>query len=277
MHARDGITLGLALMLAILMVTPTTAAPLAEGEIKAMQVTADPRQPDHVNNTFHFYGRPNMEPCWGHFNGTDEDSAPNGYGEDDSGGTLDLELTCRMDPALQKDIMLDQDEMIRIHLKIQADGNWQNGNGNCNGDCENLNITLMRGGREVMTRQYDNIEPGVETEVIWEIPVTEALVPWNKTEDSPAIRITMVIKAVEGSFLFPGTDAYFKLFYANENHAESDNSTVTFPILNDSAAAEAGGGDDNLLEGGDTPGFGTMIGVGGLALAALLSGRDEDE
>ena len=277
MHARDGITLGLALMLAILMVSPTTAAPIAEGEISAMQAPSDPRQPDHVNNTFHFYGRPNMEPCWGHFNGTDEDSAPNGYGEDDSGGTLDVDLTCRMDPALNRDFMLDKDEMIRIHLYINADGNWQNGNGNCNGDCENLNLTLMRGGREVMAREYDNIQAGQDTEVIWEIPVTDELVPWNKTEDSPALKITMKIKAIEGGWPFGGgTDAYFKLWYANEAHTPQENSTITFPILNDTAAAEASGGD-NLLEGGNTPGFGTMIGVGGLALAALLSGRDEDE
>ena len=51
---------------------------------------------------------------------------------------------------------------------------------------------------------------------------------------------------------------------------------MTFPILNESAVEELeGGGKD---KGGDTPGFTAMLGIGGLAAAALLRPKsDSDE
>ena len=59
----------LALCLALLMLTSSTVT--AGGDITMMQAAPNAEQPTAENNTFHLFGRPNAEPCWGHFNNTD--------------------------------------------------------------------------------------------------------------------------------------------------------------------------------------------------------------
>ena len=83
-----------------------------------------------------------------------------------------------------------------------------------------------------------------------------------------------VIKSQAGQFgIFADDEAVFGLFFTHPNHAPEYNATVTFPILNETAVEELTGGDGGGGGGGDSgmlPGFTSIIGVGGLAAAALL-------
>ena len=266
-----------ALLMAVLMATPGAAQPIANAEMGAMQGGSSDGQPDHLNNTMFLYGRDNMEPCWGHFNASDEDNANNGYGEETTGsGTLDIEVTCRMETFVKNRMLLKEGEDIHMRFKIEIGGEWRNGQGECAGDCENLNITLMRGGVEAYTQEFPNLENG-ENDVHWQLPVYPDLVEWNKSQDEPAIKFTMVLKPTTFLVIF-GNDAQFRLYFNDEQHSDSSyNATVMFPILNETAADEFL--EDELGIEEKTPGFTALIGVGGLAAAALIrpSKKADDE
>ena len=267
---RAAHALGLALLLAL----STVAAPAS-----AQDAVQDPKQPSVDNPHMHIWGSSDLNQCWTHFDGNDSSgSASDGYGEETSGsGTLNIEVTCRMETFVKNKILLAEGEDIHMRFKIEIDGEWRNGQGQCASDCENLNVTLMRGGVDAYTQEFPNLESG-ENDVHWQLPVYPDLVEWNKSQDEPAIKFTMVLKPIDG-FLFFDTDALFRLYYNDEQHTDSSyNATVMFPILNDTAADEIideGKGNDSE----DTPGFTALIGVGGLAAAALIrpSKKTEDE
>jgi hypothetical protein len=91
----------------------------------------------------------------------------------------------------------------------------------------------------------------------------------------------MKLKAVEGGLWgLGGEDALFGLYYSHPENAAEYNASVTFPILNQTAFDDitggggGGGGDDDA---GLLPGFTAIIGVGGLAAAALLRPREDEE
>lgn len=247
--------LSLAIALLLLISLPSSLADGGENEV--MQANSG-EQPSHENNTFYIWGRDNGNPCWGHFNNTDGGTAQQGYGEESrSSGRLEIEWTCRMDPPLGDDFALEGDGEIAVHLMIDIQGNWENGNG-CNGDCEELNISLMKGSVEAARYQYSSLTTG-ENEVMVTFPVNETLQVWEKNTDNPGIRVRMVLEATTGfgcGFIF-NCDASFRMYYSGQDDA-SYNGTVTFPILNETAAEDILDGDNGGKDSEDTPGF-TLI------------------
>jgi hypothetical protein len=264
-----------AVLFALLMLLSAPGSIGEGGDVGIMQ--ADTEQPSHENNTFNLWGRENAEPCWGHFGGTDGGSAPDGYAEKaQSNGKMEIEWTCRMDPPLKEDFALEEGLDIRIHLMIDISGDWENGQGGCNGDCENLNISLMRGSMPAATVEYSSLTDG-ENEVVVNIPVDENLTVWDKNTDNPGIRVKMVLYATTGigcGFIF-NCDAEFRMYYAGQDDS-TFNGTATFPIMNESAAEEILGNDDPANDDEETPGFGILAGASALGLAAAWAGRRED-
>lgn len=259
------------LCLALMLITPTTAAPIVE----AGTMQAGYGQPTAEENTLYIYGKASTTPCWSHFNNTDDES--DAYGEETRGGNavMDVKITCRMDPQLEGSVRLALGESILFDFKLQLNGQWTNGQETCNGDCENLNVSLMKGGREVAVREFDALTDG-ENDVRWDLPVTEDLELWDGSQESFAVEFRMVIRAQQGGWFSPDDEAQFGIWFAHPTNTPDYNATVIFPILNETARAEVEGtGGDG--EGGDTPGFTTMIGVGGLAAAALLRPRPEED
>ena len=262
-----------ALMLAVLMASSTTATP----SMGVMQSPgSEDGQPDADNNTLYVFGNQQLSNCLSKFNSTNADSAD--YGEKSSGnGALDIKVTCRMDPTLDNDIMLKEGEMIQSKFTLQLGGTWTNGEGNCNGDCENLNISFLKGNRVVAIKEFDSLGDG-ENNIMWDVPVTEDLITWNGSQETMGVEFTMKMKATEGTWLFAGEDAIFGLYLTHPENPPERNASVTFPILNQTAVdeitGEGGGGGDG---GGPLPGFSAMIGVGGLAAAALLRSNEDEE
>ena len=274
---RRGISVTfVALMLAVMMTSSTTATP----GVGAMQLSpgSEDGQPDAENNTLYLFGNPQLSNCFSKFNNTDADSAS--YGEEDrTSGTLDVKVTCRMDPTLDKDVMLKEGEMIQSRFTLNLDGEWTNGNGNCAGECENLNISFLKGNRVVTIKEFDSLSPG-ENSVIWDVPVTEDLITWNGSQETMGVEFTMKINAVSGGFIpGSGTPAKFGMYFSHPENTAERNASVTFPILNQTAVDELT--DDGSMSGGDDggllPGFTAMVGIGGLAAAALLRGNEDEE
>ena len=253
----------------------------------AMQGAVNTEQPTAENNTFNIFGRPNAEPCWGHFNNTDADNANNGYGEKTGSGSsvLQIDWHCRMDPILQDTFALKEGDNIEVHLALDIDGDAY-----CKYQCENLNVSLMRCSVAAVTQEF-NAGEGEGIMIDWVIPVTPDLVPWNRTDDNPGIKITWAGQGTDGFLFSPSQPAEFRLYYTHPCHTDTTapqeancnsdtekpanyNSTVTFPILNQSEAEEVLDIGEDVEE---TPGFGAVVGLGGLAAAAWMRGGREDD
>ena len=273
---RRGISVTfVALMLAVMMTSSTTATP----GVGTMQMSpgSEDGQPDADNNTLYLFGNPQLSNCNSKFNNTNSESAE--YGEESRGGTgtLDVKITCRMEPTLDEDIILAVGEMIDMRFMLNLNGQWTNGQESCSGDCENLNVSLMKGGREVAVREYDSLSDG-ENAVQWQLPVTEELAYWNGSQESFTVEFRMVINSQAGGWFSAEDEAIFGLFYTHPNNAAEYNASVTFPILNETAVEElTGGGSSGGDDAGLLPGFTAMVGIGGLAAAALLRGNEDEE
>jgi len=265
---------GLLMAVLFLMAIPATMADSANARI--MQETGE--QPSHENNTFYLWGQSSGTPCWGHFNNTDDGSANDGYAETTQGnGKMEVEWTCRMDPQLKEDFALEVDAQIQVHLMIDIAGNWENGQGNCQSDCENLNISLMKGGLEVAKYEYTAMTSG-ENEITITFPVNETLEVWDDATDNPALRVRMVLYASSGlgcGFFF-NCDAEFRMYFSGQEEAQY-NGTVTFPILNETASEDILGTGD---EGGSDdakgmPGFGIFAAASAIGIAAFARRKQE--
>jgi hypothetical protein len=265
---------GLLMAVLFLMAIPATMADVSDATI--MQETGE--QPSHENNTFYLWGQSSGTPCWGHFNNTDDGSANDGYAETtQANGKMEVEWTCRMDPQLKEDFALEVDAQIQVHLMIDIAGNWENGQNNCNGDCENLNISLMKGGLEVAKYEYTAMSSG-ENEIAITFPVNETLEVWDDATDNPALRVRMVLYANTGGFCFiPGVncDASFRMYFSGQEEAQY-NGTMTFPILNDTAAEDIlGTGDSGGDEADGLPGFGIFAAASAIGIAAFARRKQE--
>ena len=274
---RRGISVTfVALMLAVMMTSSTTATP-GMGVMQTSPGSED-GQPDAENNTLYLFGNPQISNCNSKFNNTNSESAE--YGEDSRGGNgaLNVKVTCRMEPTLDEDVILAVGEMIDMRFMLNLNGQWTNGQESCSGDCENLNVSLMKGGREVAVREYDSLMDG-ENPIEWQLPVTEDLAYWNGSQESFTVEFRMVINSQAGAgFWSPDDEAVFGLYYTHPNNAPEYNASVTFPILNQTAVEElTGGGGSGGDDAGLLPGFTAMVGIGGLAAAALLRGNEDEE
>ena len=273
---RRGISVTfVALMLAVMMTSSTTATP----GVGTMQMSpgSEDGQPTAEHNTLYFFGNPQLSNCNSKFNNTNADSAE--YGEESRGGNgvLNVKVTCRMEPVLNEDVILAVGEMIDMRFMLNLNGQWTNGQESCSGDCENLNVSLMKGGREVAVREYDSLSDG-ENAVQWQLPVTEDLAYWNGSQESFTVEFRMVINSQAGGWFSAEDEAIFGLFYTHPNNAAEYNASVTFPILNETAVEElTGGGSSGGDDAGLLPGFTAMVGIGGLAAAALLRGNEDEE
>ena len=273
---RRGISVTfVALMLAVMMTSSTTATP----GVGTMQMSpgSEDGQPTAEHNTLYFFGNPQLSNCNTKFNNTNADTAE--YGEESRGGNgqLNVKITCRMDPVLNEDVILAVGEMIDMRFMLNLNGQWTNGAETCNGDCENLNVSLMKGGREVAVREYDSLADG-ENAIQWQLPVTEDLAYWNGSQESFTVEFRMVINSQAGGWFSAEDEAIFGLFYTHPNNAPEYNASVTFPILNETAVEElTGGGSSGGDDAGLLPGFTAMVGIGGLAAAALLRDNEDEE
>ena len=244
-----------------------------------MQGSTTNLQPSYENNTMYLFGKASANPCWGHFNNTDEGSDPDGYGgESTSSGRLSISWSCRMDPILGVDFELEVDKTIDLNLYFEG---WGNTGSDCSGEpCKNLNLSFTKGGKPIAEKEIEIVGDG-PFQVNWGILVNEDIAMWKKSEDNPVLDIEVELEAIGGTFLgIFNEDADFYIYYTHpeedrqypyDTQSDGDNSTITFPILEDSVVdpeVESEGGNGDGAE--DSPGFGMLITGASVLWAALF-------
>ena len=261
----------IALILVAMLLVPVQA-----GDVTAQQEQQeDPRQPN-ANNTTMYLFHDGFADAWSHFNTSDEESTAEGeYREEDDNGVININLRFRMKPDLDRQLLMEENGEFRGNFKIDVGGDWTNGDndGACNNDCENLNITVFRGGAEVWTNQFTGIQQG-EQNVPFAFAVTEDHMEWNGRDDNPIIEVTMKLKGDVQPGLIPGTTvgdpAHFAIKLGTESRLEMPIDPVSweegFEIVD----------DDMVDDMEDTPGFTLVVAGAALGMALFVNQRREN-
>ena len=169
---------------------------------------------------------------------------------------------------------MEENGEFRGNFKIDVGGDWTNGdnNGPCNNDCENLNITIFRGGAEVWTNQFTGIQQG-EQNVPFAFAVTEDHMEWDGRDDSPIIEVTMKVKGDRQQttpITVSGQPAHFAIKLGTESRFEMPIDPVSweegFEIVD----------DDMMDDMEDTPGFTLVAASAALGMALFVNKRREN-
>jgi hypothetical protein len=245
--------------------------PVQAGDVNVQQQQQeDPRQPN-ANNTTMYLFHDGFADAWSHFNTNDTESTSEGeYREEKNNGVIDINMRFRMKPDLQVRLLMEESGEFRGNFKIDVAGDFTNdNNGPCNGDCENLNITVFKGGMEIWTQQFTGIQQG-EQNVPFIFAVTEDSLEWDGRDDNPIIQVTMKVKGDRRAGPFPGTvqgdPAYFAIKLGQESRFE-------MPISPDSWTEEFQAGDDAMDDMEDTPGFTLVVASVALGMAMFVNQR----
>ena len=256
-----------------LLLTVMLLAPVQGGDVTAQQEQQeDPRQPN-ANNTTMYMFHDGLADSWSHFNASDEESTAEGeFREEKDNGIINVNLRFRMKPDLQKTLLMEENGEFRGNFKIDVGGDWTNGdnNGPCNNDCENLNITVFRGGAEVWTNQFTGIQQG-EQNGPFAFAVTEDHMVWDGRDDNPIIEVTMKVKGNRqnggpGGLLIEGEPAWFAIKLGTESRLEMPIDPVSWD-----EDFEIGG--DDMMDEEDTPGFTLVAASAALGMAMFVNQR----
>ena len=263
----------MALMLALMLL-----APVQGSDVTAQQTQPeDPKQPNANNTTMYLY-HDGFADAWSHFANNDTDSTTEGeLREEKDNGIIDINLRFRMKPDLDKRLLMTENGEFRGNFRIDVGGDWTNGdnNGPCNDDCENLNITVFRGGAEVWTEQFTGIQQG-EQSVPFAFSVSEDHMEWDGRDDSPIIEVTMKVKgdynqnAGPGGLFVEGDPAWFAIKLGEESRLE-------MPIDEESWNEEFQAGEDGMMDAEDTPGFTLVAASAAIGMAMFINQRRYEE
>ncbi|MEK9731589.1 MAG: hypothetical protein VW230_07510 [Candidatus Poseidoniales archaeon] len=235
----------------------------------------DPKQPNENSSTMYLYHDGYAE-AWTHFANNDTMSTADGeYREEKDNGVIDIKLRFIMKPELVPRLNLTVGGEARGTLRLDLGGDWENGgDGNCNNDCENMNITIYHGPNIIHKQQLTGLQEGNQSyPFMFTIPEDHAV--WDGRDDNPVIEITMKLKGDRsnvgpGGILVQGTPAHFALILGME-------SRLDLPIDPETWTDSFQAGEDGLKEPEDTPGFTFVAGAAALSMAFFYNVRREEE
>ncbi len=238
----------------------------------AQEANENPKQPSVDNPHMHLWGTDDLSSCWTHFDSNDSTgSTEGGYGEKEfaEGQRLEVEYSCDMQESFQQDMYLNSNGTIEIRFVVNVFA------GDCNDDCENLNITLYKGVTELARQEFPAVDNnGNDVLISWDIPVDGNMTRWNKSGEEPRIQFEYSMPGWNGfECILPFNDCtgHFGMYY--ENNEDGNQALVNFPVVNKSEAGiedETGGGGDSDSK---LPGFGLLTAMSSLAMASIAIGR----
>jgi hypothetical protein len=260
--------------LVVLLLVSSIGAPAT-----AQTAVTDPKQPSVDNPHMHIYGTSDLTNCFTHFDGNDSTgSAEEGYGEqvwaNSNGQQIEMDYTCRVSDNFKQDMYLNNNGTINIKLNFNIDAR-----GDCGAVgaiCENLNLTLFKGGIELARQEFPAIDNnGNDDSINWDIQVDRNMTRFNRSGEEPQIRVEFSKPGLDNGLLCAVLlcGGSFRMYY--HNTSSSGIAEVNFPVINQSMPGD-GGDDDSGLGGavGDAlPGFGLMAGMSALAMAAVAGSR----
>ena len=251
--------------------------PVQAGDVTAQQEQQeDPRQPNANNTTMYIY-HDGYADAWSHFNSSDESSTAEGeFREEKNNGVININLRFRMKPDLNKQLLMEENGEFRGNFKIDVGGDWTNGDnsGPCQNDCENLTITVFRGGAEVWSNEFTGIQQG-EQNVPFAFAVTEDHMEWDGRDDNPIIEVTMKVKGNRqntgpAGVVVQGEPAWFAIKLGTESRLEIPIDPVSweegFEIV-----------DEDYVMEEDTPGFTLVVAGAALGMALFVNQRRETD
>ena len=259
----------LTMIVAAMMLVPVQA-----GDVSVQQAQQeDTRQPS-ANATTLFLWHDGINNAWTHFDANDTTSAEDGvYSEDIDNGLIDIDLRFRMNPELDKRLLMTVDGELRGTLKLDLQGDWTNGDnqGPCQNDCEQLNITVNYGMNELYRYQHTSTTTG-QQEIPFTYRFTEEDNLWDGRDGNPVVHVTMKLRGdrTQSFFTQSGNPASFTIFLG-------EDSRVDLPI-HESTWEEAFQAGEDTMDEEESPGFGLVVASAAIAMAAVAQrGRLEDE
>lgn len=269
---------GLAVFMALMMLVPVQAG----GNVTTQQADAeeDIRQPTKENKTLYMYWDDSNTKAWTHFSNNDSSSLEE-YFEEKDNGVINIDLQFRMDPMLDKRLIIEEDGLFRGSFSINVQGDWTNDNDQqtaCGqNDCDELNITLLAGPNEIGTHHETGLVVG-DNQVVFNFAVEEDTIKdWDKADYNPVIKVKMKLagnrQATNFGLTQSGEPASFSMKMGESSYLE-------FPI--DDASWDESIQDGGDIDGGsstseDAPGFTLVVASAAIAMAVFVNSRREDE
>ena len=268
----------LAVFMALMMLVPVQA-----GENVSIQQSdaeeEDPRQPSKENKTMYMFWDDSMTKAWTHFNISDEKSLEE-YFEEKDNGVIDIDLQFRMDPMLDKRLIMDTDGLFRGSFSINVQGDWTNdndGNTACGqNDCDELNITLMAGPNVIGQHHETGLVAG-DNQVVFNFPIEEdTIIDWDKSDYNPVVKVQMKLRGNRQQGFLPGTvtgdPASFTMKMGELSYLELPiDDTSWDQAIQDGADLNGGSGSE------DTPGFTLVVASADIAMAVFVNARRDNE
>jgi hypothetical protein len=270
---------GLAVFMALMMLVPVQAG----GNVTTQQADAeeDIRQPTKENKTLYMYWDDSNTKAWTHFSNNDSSSLEE-YFEEKDNGVINIDLQFRMDPMLDKRLIIEEGGLFRGSFTISVEGDWTNDNDGqtaCGqNDCEELNITLLAGPNEIGTHHETGLVAG-DNQVVFNFAVEEDTIKdWDKADYNPVIKVEMKLAGnrQQGGILGlqqSGEPASFSMKMGESSYLE-------FPIDDaswDESIQEGGDIDGGSSTSEDAPGFTLVVASAAIAMAVFVNSRQEDE
>ena len=268
----------LAVFMALMMLVPVQAG----GDVSIQQTETeeeDPRQPSKEAKTMYMYWNDSSSKAWTHFNSTDGQSIEE-YHEEKDNGEIKIDLQFRMEPILDKRLLMDSDGLFRGSFSINVQGDWTNdndGNTACGqNDCEELNITLMAGPNIIGEHHETGLVAGDNTVVFNFMIGEETIVDWDKGDYNPLVKIEMKLRGNRQQGFIPGT---VQGEPASFTMKLGELSYIELPI--DDSSWDQAIQDGTDLDGGsdseDTPGFTLVVASAAIAMAVFVNARRDEE
>ena len=269
----------LAVFMALMMLVPVQA-----GENVSIQQSdaeeEDPRQPSKENKTMYMFWDDSMTKAWTHFNISDEKSLEEYY-EEKENGVIDIDLQFRMDPILDKRLIMDTDGLFRGSFSISVQGDWTNDNEAATAcgqnDCEELNITLLSGPNVIGEHHETGLIAGDNT-VVFNFPIEEdTIIDWDKGDYNPVVKVEMKLRGNRqntgpGGIFVEGEAASFSMKMGELSYLELPIDDSSWDqAIQDGADLDGGSGSE------DTPGFTLVVASAAIAMAVFVNARRDEE
>ncbi len=266
----------LCLLVVALLMTPVQA-----GDVSVMQQepAEDPKQPNANNTTMYLWAN-GMSAYWTHFNNNDSESvAENELMEEKDSGVINIKWRFTMDPSLDKRLQMTEGGEMRGNFNIYYNGDVENGgDGDCNNDCELLNITVYRGANKVYQHTEQSWPADNWKNVVFSYALTEenGNLVWDGTNDNPIIEVTMKVKGNRQNGGFLGLDqsgepAGFGIKLGEDARLELPVDPATWD-----EAFQAG--EDGMMDDSeDAPGFSLVVASAAIGMAMFINASKDEE
>ena len=259
------------IVLVAMLLTPVQAGDVS---VSQSEPEEDTRQPS-MGNTSLFIFHDGLNNEWSHFNSSDEDSTEeNETREEKDRGVIDIKYRFMMKPTLEKRLNMTVGGEIRGNFNVYYEGDNENGgDGDCNSDCEWLNITIFKGAAEIYKHTEQSWIAGNWKNIVFSYTVPEEHAVWDSVNDNPIVEVTMKVKGDQTNGAIPftvqGDPAAFALQLGADGHVE-------FPIDDSSWSEDFQAGiEETPAE--DTPGFTLVIASAAIAMAVFINAKKPEE